>query len=290
MTTTQDWIDGARPRTLWTAVSPVAVGSASAAAVGSFRPLLALLALTVGLALQIASNYANDYADGVRGTDMNRVGPSRLVASGRARPSAVKRAAYLASGVGVLAGIGLSAVSGQWWLLAVGALAIPAAWAYTATPNPYGYRGWGEAVVWIFFGPVAVLGTMVTQAGTITWWAVVASASVGLYAVALLMVNNIRDVEGDALAGKRTLAVRLGERRTRQLFALVVLAPVAGAVLVGFAVPWALLATLATLPSAVVALTVWLGASGVALKPIFLGIGGIGMGYGTLLAIGIALG
>ena len=190
----------------------------------------------------------------------------------------------------MLAGIGLSAVSGQWWLLAVGALAIPAAWAYTATPNPYGYRGWGEAVVWIFFGPVAVLGTMVTQAGTITWWAVVASASVGLYAVALLMVNNIRDVEGDALAGKRTLAVRLGERRTRQLFALVVLAPVAGAVLVGFAVPWALLATLATLPSAVVALTVWLGASGVALKPIFLGIGGIGMGYGTLLAIGIALG
>ncbi len=290
MTTTQDWIDGARPRTLWTAVSPVAVGSASAAALGSFRPLLALLALTVGLALQIASNYANDYADGVRGTDLNRVGPSRLVASGRARPSAVKRAAYLASGVGVLAGIGLSAVSGQWWLLAVGALAIPAAWAYTATPNPYGYRGWGEAVVWIFFGPVAVLGTMVTQAGTITWWAVVASASVGLYAVALLMVNNIRDVEGDALAGKRTLAVRLGERRTRQLFALVVLAPVAGAVLVGFAVPWALLATLATLPSAVVALTVWLGASGVALKPIFFGIGGIGMGYGTLLAIGIALG
>jgi 1,4-dihydroxy-2-naphthoate octaprenyltransferase len=290
MTKAQDWIDGARPRTLWTSVSPVAVGSASAAALGSFRPLAALLALVVGLALQIASNYANDYADGVRGTDINRVGPSRLVASGRARPSAVKRAAYLASGVGGAAGVALCAVSGQWWLLAVGAVAVVAAWAYTATSNPYGYRGWGEAVVWIFFGPVAVLGTMLTQAGTVTWWAVVASASVGLYAVALLMVNNIRDIEGDLLAGKRTLAVRLGERRTRRLFAVVVLAPVAGAVLVGFAMPWALLATLATLPSVVVALTVRLGASGPALKPIFLGISGIGLGYGLLLAIGIALG
>ncbi|WP_291378665.1 1,4-dihydroxy-2-naphthoate polyprenyltransferase [Demequina sp.] len=290
MTTAHDWIDGARPRTLWTSVSPVLVGSASAAALGSFRPVHALLALVVGLALQITSNYANDYADGVRGTDINRVGPSRLVASGRARPSAVKRAAYLASGVGGVAGIALCAVSGYWWLLAVGALAIPAAWAYTASTNPYGYRGWGEAVVWVFFGPVAVLGTMFTQAGAVTWWAVVASACVGLYAVALLMVNNIRDVEGDTLAGKRTLAVRLGERRTRRLFAAVVLAPVVGAVLVGFAVPWALLATLAALPSLAVALTVRLGASGMALKPIFLGISGIGMGYGALLAIGIALG
>ncbi|MCB2411558.1 1,4-dihydroxy-2-naphthoate polyprenyltransferase [Demequina sp. TTPB684] len=290
MTTASDWIDGARPRTLWTSLSPVLVGSAAAGALGSFRPLLALLALVVGLALQIASNYANDYADGVRGTDVNRVGPSRLVASGRARPSAVKRAAYVASGVGGLAGVELCALSGQWWLLAVGAVAVVAAWAYTASSNPYGYRGWGEAVVWVFFGPVAVLGTMVTQAGTVTWWAVIASASVGLYAVALLMVNNIRDVEGDALAGKRTVAVRLGERRTRRLFAAVVLAPVAGAVLVAFATPWALLATLATLPSLIVAVTVWLGASGIALKPIFLGISAIGMGYGLLLSVGIALG
>jgi 1,4-dihydroxy-2-naphthoate octaprenyltransferase len=290
MTTARDWIDGARPRTLWTSVSPVLVGSASAAVLGSFRPFAALLALVVGLALQIASNYANDYADGVRGTDINRVGPSRLVASGRARPSAVKRAAYVASGVGGVAGVALCAVSGQWWLLAVGALAVAAAWAYTATSNPYGYRGWGEVVVWVFFGPVAVLGTMFTQAERVTWWAVIASASVGLYAVALLMVNNIRDVSGDVLAGKRTLAVRLGERRTRRLFAAVVLAPVVGAVLVAFAVPWALLATLATLPSVLIALTVWLGASGPALKPVFLGISGIGMGYGLLLAIGIALG
>lgn len=290
MTTAQDWIDGARPRTLWTSVSPVAVGSAAAGAVGSFHPLAALLALIVGLALQIASNYANDYADGVRGTDVNRVGPSRLVASGRARPSVVKRAAYVASGIGGLAGVALCAVSGQWWLLAVGAVAVVAAWAYTATSNPYGYRGWGEAVVWVFFGPVAVLGTMFTQAGVITWWAVVASASVGLYAVALLMVNNIRDIEGDALAGKRTLAVRLGGQRTRRLFAFVVIAPVAGAILVGLAMPWAMLGTLLALPSLVVAITVWLGASGVALKPVFLGLSAMGMAYGVLLTFGIALG
>ncbi|MBC7297417.1 MAG: 1,4-dihydroxy-2-naphthoate polyprenyltransferase [Demequina sp.] len=290
MTTAQDWIDGARPRTLWTSVSPVAVGSAAAGALGAFRPLPALLALVVGLALQIASNYANDYADGVRGTDVNRVGPSRLVASGRARPSVVKRAAYIASGIGALAGLALCAVSGQWWLIVVGGLAIPAAWAYTATSNPYGYRGWGEAVVWIFFGPVALLGTMFTQAGTITWWAVVASASVGLYAVALLMVNNIRDIEGDALAGKRTLAVRLGDHRVRRLFAFVVLAPVAGAILVGLAMPWAMLGALLALPSLIVAVTVWVGASGVALKPVFLGLSAMGMAYGILLTIGIALG
>lgn len=289
MTTAQDWIDGARPRTLWTSVSPVAVGSASAAALGSFRPLPAALALVVGLALQIASNYANDYADGVRGTDVNRLGPSRLVASGRARPSTVKRAAYVASAIGALAGVALCAVSGQWWLLAVGALAIPAAWAYTATANPYGYRGWGELVVWVFFGPVALLGTMFTQAETVTWWAAVASASVGLYAVALLMVNNIRDVQGDALAGKRTLAVRLGERRTRRLFAAVVLAPVLGAILVAVALPWTMLGTLLALPSLVIAVTVWAGASGPALKPVFLGISVVGMAYGVLLTAGIAI-
>ncbi len=290
MTTAQDWIDGARPRTLWTSVSPVAVGSAAAGALGSFRPLPALLALVVGLSLQIASNYANDYADGVRGTDVNRIGPSRLVASGRARPSVVKRAAYAASGIGALAGIALCAVSGQWWLLVVGALAIPAAWAYTATANPYGYRGWGELVVWVFFGPVALLGTMLTQAGTITWWAVVASASVGLYAVALLMVNNIRDIQGDGLSGKRTLAVRLGDQRVRRLFAFVVLAPVAGAIVVGLAQPWAMLGTLLAFPSLIVAVTVWAGASGAALKPMFLGLSGMGMAYGALLTFGVALG
>ncbi len=287
MTTPRDWIDGARPRTLWTAIAAVVVGSAAAAQEGSFRPLPALLALIVGLALQIASNYANDYADGVRGTDVNRVGPTRLVASGRARPSVVKRAAWIASIIGATAGVALCVMTGQWVLLAVGALAVGAAWAYTATKNPYGYRGWGEVAVLVFFGPVAVLGTMVTQAGSVTWWAAVASVGVGLNAVALLMVNNVRDVEGDTVAGKRTLAVKLGEGRTRRLFAVVVLAPVACAVIVGFALPWALLATMVALPALLAAVSVLLGARGLALKPVFLGLGWIGMAYAALLALGI---
>lgn len=289
MPTPRDWIDGARPRTLWTSVAPVLVGTAAAAQLGSFRPVAALLALVVGLALQIASNYANDYADGVRGTDMNRIGPSRLVASGRARPSAVRRAAAIASVIGGVAGVLLCWVSGQWWLLVVGALAVAAAWAYTATANPYGYKGWGEVMVWIFFGPVATLGTLVTQAGTVTWWAIVAAAAVGLYAVALLMVNNIRDIDGDALAGKRTLAVRLGNRATRQLFVAVVLAPIIGALIIGLALPWAMLSALVSLPAVLTAVTVAVGASGVALKPVFIGLGGIGMAYALLLAFGIAV-
>jgi 1,4-dihydroxy-2-naphthoate polyprenyltransferase len=289
MPTSRDWINGARPRTLWTSVAPVLVGTAAAAQLGSFRPLAALLALVVGLALQIASNYANDYADGVRGTDMNRIGPSRLVASGRARPSAVKRAAVIASVIGSMAGVLLCLVSGQWWLLIVGALAVVSAWAYTATANPYGYKGWGELMVWVFFGPVATLGTLVTQAGTVTWWAIVASASIGLYAVALLMVNNMRDREGDELAGKRTLAVRLGNWNTRRLFVVVVISPIIGALLIGLALPWAMLAALVALPAVLVAVTVSLGASGVALKPVFIALGGIGMAYAALLAFGIAV-
>ncbi len=287
MPTPSDWIDGARPRTLWTSVAPVAVGTAAASHLGSFRPLAALLALVVGLALQIASNYANDYADGVRGTDVNRVGPSRLVASGRARPSAVKRAAVVASVVGGIAGAALCVVSGQWLLLPVGAIALAAAWAYTATRNPYGYKGWGEIAVWVFFGPVATLGTLWTQAERITWWSCVLAASIGLYAVALLMVNNIRDREGDALAGKRTLAVRLGDGPTRRLFVAVVLLPVIGALIAGLAVPWVMIAALVALPSALAAMTVRLGASGIALKPVFLGLGAIGMAYALLVTLGV---
>ena len=289
MTTSRDWVLGARPRTLWTSAAPVAVGSAAAAQVGSFHLGAALLALGVALALQIASNYANDYADGIRGTDVNRIGPTRLVASGKARPSAVKRAAVIASAIGVLFGVALIAVSGQWWLVPVGAVAVVAAWAYTATSRPFGYHGWGEAVVFAFFGPIAVLGTMLTQAGSVTWWAAVASVGVGLYAVSLLMVNNLRDREGDAIAGKKTLAVRLGDRRTRQLFAAVMLLPIAAAVVVSFPLPWALAATLTALPAAIAAFAVIAGASGLALAPIFKGLGGIGVLYAALLAAGIAI-
>lgn len=284
-----DWIAGARPRTLWTSVSPVAVGTASAAAIGGFDLQAALVALGVAFALQIASNYANDYADGVRGTDMNRLGPERLVASGRATPTEVKRAAYTAFGVAVFLGLYLVLISAQLWLLIVGAAAIAAAWMYTASSRPYGYAGWGEASVFVFFGPVAVLGTMLTQAGEIRWWAVLASCGVGLWACALLLVNNIRDIEGDALAGKRTLAVRLGDYRSRQLFAAFVTLPVILAVLVGLAHPWALLAVLTAAPSLFLAIGLRLGPQGLALRPFFNSVSVVGLAYGLLLALGIAL-
>lgn len=289
MTTLNDWVAGARPRTLWTAVSAVAVGTGAAASTTQVRPSLALLALGVAIALQIASNYANDYADGVRGTDLNRIGPERLVASGKAAPSAVKRAAYLSFAAAAVFGSWLVAASGTWWLLAVGALAMVAAWTYTASDRPYGYEGWGEVAVLIFFGPVAVLGTQYTQAGTITWWSVVASIAVGLWAVAMLMVNNIRDIDGDALAGKRTLAVKLGHRRARALFATVVLAPLALTVLMALARPWALIATITALPAFLIAIAVRAGARGVALAPVFKGVSAVGLGYGLLLAVGLAI-
>ncbi|WNM24185.1 1,4-dihydroxy-2-naphthoate polyprenyltransferase [Demequina capsici] len=289
MTTMQDWVAGARPRTLWTAVTPVAVGTACAIAVDGFHLLIALLALGVALSLQIASNYANDYSDGVRGTDMDRVGPDRLVASGKALPSSVKRAAFLMFGVGALLGLWLVIVAGQWWWLIVGALAIAAAWTYTGSSRPYGYDGWGEVSVFVFFGLVAVLGTMVAQAAQITWWAVVAAAGVGFTSVAMLMVNNIRDIETDALTGKRTLAVKLGPQRARHAFLGVMMAPVACALLVSFAHPWALLATIMALPSLLIGLAVRGPFEGRALAPIFMATSGVGLGYGVLLAVGIAL-
>ncbi|PKQ26770.1 MAG: 1,4-dihydroxy-2-naphthoate polyprenyltransferase [Actinobacteria bacterium HGW-Actinobacteria-4] len=288
-TTVSDWIAGARPRTLWTALTPVAVGTACAHAVGAAAVVPALLALGVALGMQVAVNYANDYSDGVRGTDVNRIGPDRLVATGKATPSAVKLAAFIAFGTASLFGIYLTLLTAQWWLLLVGVVAIVAAWTYTGSAKPYGYGGWGEASVFTFFGPVAVVGTMLTQAGAVTWWAFVASAGVGCYAVALLMVNNIRDLDTDALAGKHTLAVRMGPFRSRQLFAAVVLAPVALAVGVSFAHPWALMATVVALPSLLAAIGMRVVKDGAALKPFFGGVSAIGLVYGLLLAIGIAL-
>ena len=289
MMTARDWVAGARPRTLWTAVSAVAVGTAAAAAAGGFRLEPALVALGVGLALQIASNYANDYADGVRGTDLNRLGPERLVASGRATPSQVKRAAFWAFGIGAVLGLYLVLISGQWWLLAVGALAMVAAWTYTASAKPYGYSGWGEVSVLFFFGPVAVLGTMLTQAGTVTWWAVVASVAVGLWAVAMLMINNIRDLEGDQLAGKRTRAVQLGNSRVRNLFALVVVTPLVLALAVAVPHPWVLLTWVTAAPAVFIAVAMRMGPRGIALRPFFSGVSAVGLAFGLLLAVGLAL-
>lgn len=243
--TVAQWVEGARLRTLPAAVSPVLVGTGAAAAVGAADLRLAVLALVVALALQVGVNYANDYSDGVLGTDADRVGPFRLVGSGAAEPQTVRRAAFLAFAVAALAGLVIVIVAGRWWLLAVGALAVAAAWFYTGGTRPYGYRGLGEVSVFIFFGLVAVVGTTYVQVGRITASAVLCAVAIGLLACALMVVNNLRDAPTDAEAGKRTLAVFLGERRTRLLYAALITVPYLLVILLALAGrPWAALAVL----------------------------------------------
>ena len=239
------WLIGARPRTLPAAVAPVVVATALAGSDASLLP--ALLALIVSLSLQVGVNYANDYSDGIRGTDKDRVGPTRITASGLATPSAVKRAAFTAFGVGAVAGLGL-AVMTSWWLIAVGLAAIFAAWGYTGGKNPYGYLGLGELFVFIFFGVVATVGTFYVQTETITAHALLASIPMGTFACALLAINNIRDRALDAPAGKKTLAVRLGDRRARYFFAALIALGYLAAIAI--ASPWILL-TLLTAPIAI---------------------------------------
>jgi 1,4-dihydroxy-2-naphthoate octaprenyltransferase len=210
------------------------------------------------------------------------------VATGKATPSSVRLAAFASFGVAALLGLILVALSGYWWLLAVGLVAIVAAWYYTGSDRPYGYAGWGEVSVFVFFGPVATLGTMYTQAGTVTWWAVLASFALGLYAVAMLLVNNIRDIETDAAAGKRTLAVRVGDFRARQFYAASVSLPLILSVLIAFAQPWVLLTLLLILPVGLLVLGMRLRV-GAALGPLFLGTTVVGFLYGVILATGIAL-
>jgi 1,4-dihydroxy-2-naphthoate octaprenyltransferase len=289
MATAAQWVSGARPRTLPAAVAPVAVGTGAAAGLGAADAVRALLALAVALALQVGVNYANDYSDGIRGTDDERVGPFRLTASRAASPAAVRSAAFGAFVVAAIVGLALVAVSGRWWLLAVGALAILAAWFYTGGPRPYGYAGLGEVFVLVFFGLVAVLGTTYTQAGRVSAEAGAGAVGVGVLACGILVANNLRDVPTDARAGKRTLAVRLGERGTRRLYA----ALVAVAYLAVFAAaarrPWALLA-LGSLPLAAGPLrAVAGGARGRDLLPVLRDTGRLELAYALLLAAGLAV-
>jgi len=222
MTSREVWIAGARPKTLGAAIAPVIVGTAFA---GYDAELVNFsLALIVALALQIGVNYANDFSDGVRGTDDDRVGPIRLVGSGLAKPEAVKRAALLSFSIAAFAGLILSART-EWYLLIIGALAIIAAWTYTGGPKPYGYQALGEVSVFIFFGLVATLGTYFVQVGSISWPVILAAISMGLLATAILNVNNLRDLERDERSGKRTLAVRLGAARTRTLYRFTIFLP-----------------------------------------------------------------
>jgi 1,4-dihydroxy-2-naphthoate octaprenyltransferase len=288
MATPAQWLAGARPRTLPAAVAPVLVGTGVAAALDGFRPGTALLALVVALALQVAVNYANDYSDGTRGTDTERVGPMRLVGSGAASPRRVLVAAGLAFGAAAVAGLALAALS-SWWLVAVGAVCMVAAWTYTGGPLPYGYRALGEVFVFVFFGPVAVVGTTFVQTGAVEPLAVVASLTPGLQIVAILVVNNLRDIVGDAAVGKRTLAVVLGDRATRLFFVglfVVAFAVVAG---IGVVRPWALLGLLAAPLAVPPARTVLRGGRGPALIGALQGTGQLTLATGVLLATGLAL-
>lgn len=220
-----DWLAGARPRTLPLAIAPVVLGAGSAQWAGAFDLVSFVLCVVVAVALQVGVNYANDYSDGIRGTDANRVGPARLTGSGRVQPAKVKRAAFVSFASAVVAGLALVAVSGLWILLGVGALALVAAWFYTGGRRPYGYQGFGEIVVFVFFGLVATIGTAWVMVGSIPGETWLTGSAAGFFASAVLLVNNIRDRERDAQVGKKTLAVRIGDRPSRIVLVVLLLLP-----------------------------------------------------------------
>jgi 1,4-dihydroxy-2-naphthoate octaprenyltransferase len=292
---------GARPRTLAAAAVPVLVGTAvgwwvnDSAPAGTRAPSApdlvvwrALCALVVALAIQIGTNYANDYADGVRGTDEARVGPLRLVASGLARPEAVRAAALASFGVAGVAGLALAAAI-SWWLLVVGAACFAAGWFYTGGPRPYGYLGLGEVFVFAFFGVVATMGSAYVQADRLTWVSFAASLPVGFLATALLEANNLRDVDGDAHAGKRTIAVRLGRARAGWLYIGSLVAAAGGVIVLSAWRPAALLALLAAPLAVAPVRTVHGGAEGRALLPVLGATGRLQLAVGILLTVGIVV-
>jgi 1,4-dihydroxy-2-naphthoate octaprenyltransferase len=235
----RDWVQGARLRTLPLAVAPVLLGAGSAQWAGDFDWLLFVLCLGVAVALQVGVNYANDYSDGIRGTDDNRVGPPRLTGSGRVAPGVVKRAAFVSFSVAMGAGVILVVISQVWVLLLVGALAVVAAWFYTGGEKPYGYQGMGEVVVFIFFGWVATVGTAWVMVGYIPFETWLTGAGAGFFASSVLLVNNIRDRETDALAGKKTLAVRLGNTASRVLLGVMLVMPYAIVAMLSLLFVWA---------------------------------------------------
>ncbi len=288
MATPAQWLEGARPRTLPAAIAPVAAGTGAAAAVDSFGLGRALLALLVAVALQVGVNYANDYSDGVRGTDADRVGPLRLVGSGVATPPAVKRAALLSFAVACVAGLVLALLV-AWWLVLVGAACLLGAWYYTGGRSPYGYRGLGEVSVFVFFGLVATIGTTYAQAERVTTASVLAGVGCGALACAILVANNLRDIPTDEAAGKRTLAVRLGDHRTRLLYVGLVFAAYAVVVLIALRHPVVLIALGTALPAVRPTLGVIYGAVGRELVPVLKETGLLLLVYGASLGITLAL-
>jgi 1,4-dihydroxy-2-naphthoate polyprenyltransferase len=287
--TTNRWVLGARPRTLPAAVVPVALGAAAAAGEPDARWWTVALALVVSLALQVGVNYANDYSDGVRGTDEVRVGPVRLVGSGLASASAVKRAAFAAFGVAAVAGLVLAAAT-SWWLLVVGVASILAGWFYTGGSNPYGYLGLGEVFVFVFFGLVATAGTTFVVVESLPGRAWLLGCVAGCLACALLVVNNLRDIPTDTVAGKRTLAVRLGDAATRWLYVALLTGAFVLVVVVALTGRMGALAGLAAVPLVVVpARRVLAGAAGRDLIAVLGETGRVQLVAGLLTAVGVVL-
>ena len=290
MATLAQWIEGARPRTLPTAISPVLVGTGAALGDGIVAPGRAALALVVAVALVVGVNYANDYSDGIRGTDDDRVGPLRLVGSKAAAATQVRAVAIVLLSVAGLAGLTLVSLSRQWWLIALGAACLAGAWFYTGGRRPYGYSGFGEVAVFVFFGPVAVLGTVITQSGAPGPLAIVGAVAVGMLASAVLVANNLRDIPTDTLAGKRTLAVVLGDTDTRRLYAALALAPFLLSVGAGLR-SWPMLLALLAVPLAVLPVRQVLGgADGRALIRVLAQTGLLLLAWSVLTAVGLALG
>ena len=289
MATLSQWVAGARPRTLPAAVAPVVLGTAAAHLLGSADAALAILALVVALSLQVGVNYANDYSDGIRGTDEARVGPVRLVGQRLASPTNVRLAAFLSFAAAGVVGLALVGLSGAWLMLPLGALAVLAAWRYTGGDNPYGYRGLGEVYVFVFFGLMATLGTLYTQAGTVSWFGVLGAVGVGAVASAILVANNLRDIPTDTEHGKQTLAVRLGDHRTRLLYVGLVAVSILMVLLMALSTPWALLGLLAAPLGVRTGRRVLGETSGRDLVPVLAATGLYEVAYAVLVALGVVV-
>jgi 1,4-dihydroxy-2-naphthoate octaprenyltransferase len=299
MASLNQWIEGARPRTLPAAIAPVLIGTSiayvelhgsSAGIDWASFVVRALLALIVALALQIGVNYSNDYSDGIRGTDEVRVGPVRLVGQKLASPQSVKFAAFGCFGVAALGGLILVLLTGTWWLILVGLAAIVAAWFYTGGKHPYGYAGLGELFVFVFFGLVAVMGSTYVQTLTFPGLAVVGGVASGLLSVAILIVNNLRDIPTDRLTGKRTLAVRIGDQATRNLYSLTIIAPFFLAALIALTGHKPAIIALGALPLAIPPLRiVRSGSNGRDLIPALAGTGKLLLAFAVLLSLGLVI-
>lgn len=278
------WVRGSRPRTLPAAVAPVVVGTSLT--LPDWKPVNALLALTVSLALQVGVNFANDYSDGIKGTDTDRIGPVRLTASGLAKPSAVKAVAFFCFAIAALAGLQL-ARSTSLWLLLIGAISIAAAWGYTGGKSPYGYKGFGEFSVFIFFGVIATVGTFYVQTEEVTLRAIIASLPMGSLACSLLVVNNLRDREKDSVVGKRTLAVRLGDYRSRIFYTTLLISAHIFALMT--LRPWAALTLLAAPLTLTLVKKIMSGLTGMPLVEVLAQTGKLQLIFATLFAVGLAL-